>query len=392
MINKRMRRILLAWELGGGMGHASRLLKVAVALRKSGFIPIVAAANPNALKERYIQCKIPIIQAPINKPTWYGKEEFKASSYSDLLGIGGFAKPPTLQRVIGEWHDIFQRYQPDLIIADYAPLLSLACFGRIPVICFGDGFVVPHAQDGHFLNLREGTDNVWSEQELLNNAHQALQSYTSQMPNDLTELVKGQAQVVSVIRELDIYGDYRNQAYGPLSHDILPKPPTTQYHLFVYLHNKHPLTAPILNIIAQHHLSADCLVIGADHDTLSHWARQGINILQQASNIEEMLARAAVCVHHGGINMMEEAILAGRFQVLLPRHFEQRLNMQRAITQIKACVAVARHVRSNALEKLLLEELNNPERWNSAMDKAKQVEQRPTSMFYIIEQISRLLT
>ena len=37
------RRVLLAWELGAGLGHARRLLTVALTLRARGWDPVVAA-------------------------------------------------------------------------------------------------------------------------------------------------------------------------------------------------------------------------------------------------------------------------------------------------------------------------------------------------------------
>lgn len=393
MIYRRIRRVLLAWELGGGMGHATRLLKVAKALRENGVIPIVAAANSQTLKKRYQESKVTLIAAPKTTLVWKATDTFKATSYSDILGIGGFADQSTLQNNIAHWRAILDKYQPDLIIADYAPILTLACYNRFPVISFGDGFVVPHASQHSFPILREGYSRVWSEDFLFENAISAMSSYTTNMPNSLPEMTQGQEQFLSVIPELDIYGNFRNLALGALEKSLTPMLAPKNHHLFVYLSANHPLTEPILNIIAKHKISADCLINGINHSAYQHWKSLGIKILTETPAIKEMLFKATVCIHHGGINLSEECILAGRFQFVLPKHFEQRLNANRMLHEINSCI-VARHknIEYVVLEELLTKQLNDQDKWIKALDKAVQVSKYPSSLPYLLDKVSDLLT
>lgn len=392
MTVKRIRRVLLAWEFGGGMGHATRLLKVALALRLAGFIPIVAAANPQTLKERYQQHKITLIKAPEAKTNWNNQQAFKATSYSDILGIGGFADKTTLKNRIEQWIDILKKYQPDLIIADYAPILTLACYDRLPVICFGDGFVVPHAQQDSFPRLRKDCSRVWSEELLLENAISAIAPYTKTLPGCLPDIINGQSQVLSIIKELDIYGDSRDLAIGPLDKDIFPIPAAKKFHLCVYLSANHPSTSHILNVIAKHKLSADCLINGINVTAYKHWSSLGLNIVLKPPSIKETLSNATACIHHGGINLSEESILAGRFQFILPKHFEQRLNANRMLSQINSCIVASRKDLDSAIiEDVLLSELSHSHNWSKPLEKAVQVSKRPSSMINLVTQVERIL-
>src|SRR5262245_66021517 len=44
------RKVILAWELGGGLGHTGRLVAVSKHLRERGFDPVFALQRPEALE------------------------------------------------------------------------------------------------------------------------------------------------------------------------------------------------------------------------------------------------------------------------------------------------------------------------------------------------------
>ena len=81
------KRILLAWEMGGGLGHTRRLLVLADALKAKGYEPILAQRTIHTLadevRERgYKMIPIPtqISLAPRNQP-------FRAMTYADIIAI-----------------------------------------------------------------------------------------------------------------------------------------------------------------------------------------------------------------------------------------------------------------------------------------------------------------
>ena len=53
---------LLAWEMGAGLSHATRLLVVAKALKAEGWTPIVAARDVSTLVDQYRAENISVVQ------------------------------------------------------------------------------------------------------------------------------------------------------------------------------------------------------------------------------------------------------------------------------------------------------------------------------------------
>ena len=42
----RKGRVLLAWELGDGLGHVGRLMPLAARLERDGYVPVLAVRDP----------------------------------------------------------------------------------------------------------------------------------------------------------------------------------------------------------------------------------------------------------------------------------------------------------------------------------------------------------
>src|SRR5215475_5573624 len=127
--------ILLAWEMGAGLSHATRLLIVAKALKADGWTPIVAARDVSTLVDQYRAENISVVQAPRHKSQAPPGEVFRARSFAD---------------VVVAWGNLLDLIRPAAVIADYCPILPLACLGRVAVVTIGDGFVVP---PGHLPKL-----------------------------------------------------------------------------------------------------------------------------------------------------------------------------------------------------------------------------------------------
>src|SRR5690606_21938403 len=121
---------------------------------------------------------------------------------------------------------------PALIIADYSPLLSLAAFGRVPLIAIGDGFVTPPPMaDGSFPAMGKVVPPVWEPAVLLENARQVQKKRGLRLPESLPEIMRGAGQITSVPYELDIYARVRRTpaagfwepAPPPLDASALPR-------------------------------------------------------------------------------------------------------------------------------------------------------------------------
>lgn len=349
------RRVLLAWEMGEGLGHASRLLTVARGLRAEGWAPVVAAREPRALKEAYAAADIPVIAAPAHRSCFTGPGRFQAATFADVMGVAGYADRRQLAAVVGAWDDVLTAHAPEVVIADYAPLLSLAAYGRCPLIAIGDGFVTPPAQpDGTFPPLDPAASPVWPPADLLDAARAVQAARGLPQPESLPEILAGLGQVVSVPPEIDIHHATRpTPAAGPWMRPPPPLDTPGRPQVFAYLRTAEPLARMVLQVLVEARVPGGCYLPDATEATVGTLARAGITVHRTPPPLRQVLAEASFFIHHGGIGSMEDAALAGRPQLLLPRHREQFLNTRRAIEALPGTVALGRAATLEALRQRL---------------------------------------
>jgi hypothetical protein len=66
------------------------------------------------------------------------KQPGRSANVNDILSGAGLAEGKAVQRVLAAWDDIFDISRPDLVVADCAPLATLAARGRIPLVVVGN--------------------------------------------------------------------------------------------------------------------------------------------------------------------------------------------------------------------------------------------------------------
>jgi len=135
-----MPNTLIAWEMGGGLGHVGPLRAVAAELARRGHTVRVAAAN-GALCERalpgveVVPCpRLPVAERLLRVPC----------TLADVLHDSGYASRERVVDAVGRWLALLDRVRADLLLADYSPTAMLATRGRrTPTAVIGSGFVCP---------------------------------------------------------------------------------------------------------------------------------------------------------------------------------------------------------------------------------------------------------
>ena len=148
------RRALLAWEMGGGLGHIRRLMVVARAVEAAGFEPVIAQRTIHTLADEVREAGYPMIPIPPQVSLAPKNEPFRALTYADIMAICGYAKMDALEPTLDAWDGLLNYIQPSVVIGDYCPILPMAVRGRYPYLAFGDGFVVPPHDPPGFPPLR----------------------------------------------------------------------------------------------------------------------------------------------------------------------------------------------------------------------------------------------
>lgn len=318
--------VLLACELGGGMGHVDPLLRLARGLAGLGHHPVLAVRNLGLAWPKVSQSTFPLMQAPVfywqpfpSKALNYGY------GYADTLARTGFLAEDTLLPMVRAWEELLHLLRPALVIADYSPVLCLTAYRMLPALNVGFGFIVPPTDGATFPPLLPGKPPFAAEERLLAVVQNVQRRRGRPVPETLTKAFADAEPFLTVLPELDHYHQVRKEGHlGPMV-ELLPPQPWPEPRYFAYLKATNAATPTILNALAQSGFPGQAFVLGADLELRFRLSRPGLEILDSPLPLNDVLPQVRVVVHHGGINLTQQALAAGRPQLIFPEHLEATL-------------------------------------------------------------------
>lgn len=318
--------VLLAWELGGGLGHVGRLLPLARGLSERGYRPVLALRDliePNGLLRAE---SFPLLQAPRFPPMSLGKP-FHARSFADILAVHGFGDVSLLRTMVRAWQAMLDLVRPALVIGDHCPTLGLAARGRVPTILLGNGFCLPPLVGLEFPPLQPECEALIPAEQLLAAVQEVQRERGAPLPRTLPEILTGTARFVTVLPQLDPYQASRDQPVaGDLEALPEPLPPPVERSFFVYLATESPFVEEILTQLAQTGVPGRGYIRGVGQGLHERLGRSGLYLSPKPLPLWDEMARACVVVHHGNQGISQMALAAGRPQLVFPMHLEQLLN------------------------------------------------------------------
>jgi hypothetical protein len=365
--------ILFAVELGSGTGHVRRLLPLARAVAAAGHRPLFFVPNPQEVctlieGEGFPSRLVPTRPAPPphlprNRP---------ASSFTDILGVAGFGDAPGLLRALQAWDILLAETKPAVVVCELSPFLCLACLGGDrPVVVVGHGFALPPADAASWPALVSGAAPLFAADELLARVCEAQRRRGRPEPARLPVVLAGTARFVTGLAALDPYRQVRR--------DLVVGPPDTGVRrvqvepvedVFGYLLGDHRVTPPLLAALARSGLRGSVYVQRPLPGLASRLAGSGIRWLDQPASMPQMLERCRLVVHHASMLTSEEALIAGRPQVVAPLYLEHLLTARALLDNGVAAVmtgapdeaemvsvlkeAVASAIRRQAAERFAL--------------------------------------
>jgi UDP:flavonoid glycosyltransferase YjiC (YdhE family) len=135
-------RILLAWELGAGLGHAMNLRPLAAELAKRRYEMTLAAKDVSQVREIFATTPVTVLQAPWNTDPCNRVDSIL--TFADLLWNIGFGDRQALVGHVAAWRNLFALVKPDLVVCDHSPTALLAARdAKFPVATVGTGFFCP---------------------------------------------------------------------------------------------------------------------------------------------------------------------------------------------------------------------------------------------------------
>lgn len=333
-------RILLAWELGGGLGHLAPLRVLAEHLRERGWDCVWAVRNLDAAARFLVGEGAAAIhqlhQAPLAQQPPQHPLDVQLN-YASTLFSCGYDDPLTLAVRLKAWCALLRQSGCVRVIANHAPSALLA--GRalgLPVAWCGTGFTVPPAVRPFPPYVPQASAAVMqdNEQKVAGIVNQALRALGAPELPQLQDLFTGSPPGLFTYVETDHFAEHRTAGHLGL-HDLstgneLDWGPGRRPRVFAML-NPSPGTAALLSALQA--LPAQVLVKTRDlaAPPLDALQRPGLVITQQAVRLRQAMESCDVSVGHGAHGATVEALLAGKPQLLLPDQRERQLLATRMV-------------------------------------------------------------
>jgi UDP:flavonoid glycosyltransferase YjiC (YdhE family) len=332
-------RILFAWEFGGDLGHARRLVPVARELRALGHEPCLAFRELSLLgplaRERFAWFAAPRLRPPaeINPAPL---------NASDILLNLGFADANGLTGALRAWLSFFALVKPALLVADYAPTALLAArIASLHRITLGTGFPVPARGDPlPALRAWHPVDRAVLERidaRLLESVRSPLDrlSRSAAAPRCAWDLFDAKAHLLGTFEELDPFGPRDGVEYlgaqGDARSGLEARWSGTSPRIFAYLKPRDPRFISIVEALRAMKASAIVAAPGIDPDASASMSGGSMRVFAGPVQLDPLLAEASLCVFHGGPGLAARALAAGVPMALLPMQLEQFLVGKRLV-------------------------------------------------------------
>lgn len=325
-----MAKILIAWELGGGLGHMARALPLALALRAAGHEIAFALRDLSRAESMLGQHGFSFFQAPIWLPQLSGAPP--AVSYPEILFQAGYLDTNGLIGLVKGWHALVDTIRPDLLLLDHAPTALLAARGKaIKKVLIGNGFFVPPRETPMpafrtWLTI-EPQRLAASEALALQRANHVLERLVAPKLGMLAELFDVDENLLYTWPELDHYPQRKGARYwGPaysLDNGAAPHWPAGQgKQVFAYLKTDYRYLETLLQALRTAPCRVLAYVSGANAALINKYQSASCTIVAEPINMEAARQAADVIVCHAGSGTIAAALHAGKPLLLAPTFAE----------------------------------------------------------------------
>jgi hypothetical protein len=332
------KRILLAGELSRGTATANRLLPLAVAL--AGRRHEITLALPPPLNTAVAaSVGIPMRESPVwGLPPPPG---FIAITYADLLQLGGYATPGSLNPLLDSWSALLAQTAPDLLITDFAPTAMLAArLAGIPQAVVGDGYSLP-ALERPMPLLRPWAEVAPgavadAEGRVLAVIDACLTGRNVPGLRALRDLFRGVPSFLCTFPELDHYpirteGEWYGEVFLASAGPHGEWPEGHGERVYVDLDARHPAIGPLIEVLSRLGLPALLQGSGMTEALAAEIAKPTVRVTT-SGNRPALMAGSDIVICQGAEAAIP-ALLNGKPLLMLPVFVEQMMTLHRVASQ-----------------------------------------------------------
>jgi UDP:flavonoid glycosyltransferase YjiC (YdhE family) len=329
-------RVLLAWELGGGAGHCTKLALVADGLLARGHEVwfaarhLVSAKNAcRALDVRFVQA--PFLSTPALNPI------IPTRNFAHVLQCSGFGSASELEVLSQAWQNLFATLSPHAVICDHAPaaLLASRWFSHRRIV-IGTGFTLPPAVQPfpliEYWTARPGLQQVIErdERQILDRVNELLLRSKLSPLTRLAELYSEvDASFLLCFAELDHYSSRPAAEYLgallPSGGDRPNWPSGNGPRVFGYLKSPQP-TSRLLEFLAfvrEAKMPTLIYMPGCSPRIAERLQSSQFRFVSEPVDIPYLATQCNAAVLNGGPGSVAAFLLAGIPQLNIPLHLEQ---------------------------------------------------------------------
>lgn len=329
---KRMARIMVAWELGAGSGHEAVSIRVADLLSARGHEVVFAFHEEQAHRakapHRYLTVAV---RSPRVAPTIADPGNF-----AECIEAAGFLDPKVLGESVSVWLRAQHELAPDLMIEDFAPtaLLAARCTG-LPSVSLGGGFCIapawaPWPAFRHWAPV-PADRLLAAEYRALLACNAALAARGCTVLGSMGELYAATTALLTTWPALDPYADFRRGAHylGPFE----PRAHTTESEVresglapeaVAYLRwDPSGAALPVLAALAQAKVGTQAAVPDLGVEVRQTLDGSTVRVVDWIADLPAAFGRARFAVTHGGQGATLQALAAGCPVLVVPTQAEQ---------------------------------------------------------------------
>lgn len=333
-----MKNILMAWEMGGGLGHVANRMAIRGVLTQRGHRVALAFRDLRTLYRLHPALTGPVFAAP-NPPGLSVQPQRAMLSFADILWHdAGLHDAAVCAGILSAWRSLLDASGCELLVADAAPMASIAANSLgIPVLRHGIAFLHP-PQASPFPLFRDWEQHDASylpqlEMQALRHINDALGHHQVAPFNTLGEACADAPYLLEGLAEMDVYGPRPTVAAIPAAH--LPGHQQPQWpegdapRIFCYLKHDYPWLDRLIGALTRAPARCSIFIDGAVPRLPA-----GAPIHPHTSPIDatQAIAAADLVICSAGNGMINAALLAGKPLLLLPMQAEQYLNARRAVS------------------------------------------------------------
>lgn len=343
-----MATVVVTWELGGGLGHLTRLLPLVRGLLDRGHRVVAAVRDLARVTRVYRDAAVTWLQAPVKLGR--GPDAIEPPrTFAHILHNSGYGNPEELAAMVGAWRALFAAFRPGLIVFDHSPTALLASQGlSVRRALVSAGFLCP-VNEYPLRDLRpwlpaDGQRLRYEEDRVLEHANRVLRTLAAAPLSNLAELYdRVDEHFLATFAELDHYPGRTGATYWGAWPYIGGAPPSWPTgagpRVFAYL-KPFPELPTLLDRLSRSGSPTLIVPDGIDESLQQRYASPTLRFERESLDLRKVGQDCDVAVLNATHGTTVAMLLAGKPLLQIPIFLEQA-HLAMAVERLGAGVAAS---------------------------------------------------